>query len=145
MIICLCEGSGMVLKEKIVVLRDAFSGAQSVKALHWAAFCQFHTSYTSSFCFLLLNSASMIVFQAKNKLDRNQIRSSICLKQLKLQPFSWPFLGFLHVQDLLRAQSQSRNLSLKRCQQRKYHNNLFQEPFGVLSTPPLDICGGVPC
>lgn len=135
----------MIIKQKMMADAHRCLGSLDAKESQWAAFCCFHAILTSTFYFLIKSSASVKGFQDKSKLDRNQIRSSICLKQLQLLHLSWP-LAFLraqvHPQGQLQSQLQS--LSWLTC----LHKNIkhfSQEPFLVLGKPHMGTFGGASC
>lgn len=137
----------MIIRAKVLTVMGEFSDFLDAKESQWAAFCCFKAIFTSSFCFLAKSSASVKEFQLESKLDRNQIRSSICLKQLQQPHLSWP-LAFQRVvvQVLLQGQHQhqSQNQSLLTC----LHKNtkiFSQEPFLVLGKPHMGTFGGASC
>jgi hypothetical protein len=107
------------------------------KESHWAAFRRFHAKFKLSFCFLNKIPAKLVKFQAEMNLDRNNIRSSLCLKQLQRSHYLW-LLACQHVRTHLHQQDQHQNrcqsqLSLSRLL--KKSKILSQEPFWVLGVP----------
>jgi hypothetical protein len=132
-----------------MVIKTVISAILDAKESHWARFCRFQNNFTLPFCFSNWNSVSVTMFQAENTLDRNQIRSSICLKKLQLQPFWQPFLACLHVQDHQQDHQQGRHQSqnplLKKYQHKNYQHNINSGHFCGLGTPPGKICGGCQC
>lgn len=110
------------------------------KASHWAAFRRFHANFKLSFCFLNEISVMLAKFQVEMDLDRNNFRSSLCLKQLQRLHYLWP-LGFQPVRDHQRGQHQSQCQS--QLSQNLLHKNsktIDQEPFWVLGIPDMAAC-----
>jgi hypothetical protein len=104
------------------------------KESHWAAFRRFHAKFRSSFCFLNEIPAKLAKFQVEMDLDRNNSRSSLCLKQLQQSHYLWLLACQLvqiphHLRDQHQSQCQnqlSQNRFLKKSK------TLNQEPLGVL-------------
>lgn len=126
-------------------------GLFDAKESHWVNFRLFWTMNAPSFYFLKETSANLGMFQGKITLGSNQIRETVCQKQLQQSHLLWPLVyqlaQILHLLQVILSQNQHRLLLSQR---HKNTNNLStskfnQEPNRVLGTPQMGANGCVPC
>jgi len=147
MIICLCRDIAMIFNNKSLEEQENATRFAKLKMPLERGIFRFSRRFASTFYFFKTNTANLGRFQLKNTLDRTEIRSFLCLKQLQFLHFLQPHLACLH------AQIHHHRLALLQLQnplrQNQFHKNCQlpkkQYPLGVLGRSPLDNCGGCPC
>lgn len=126
-------------------------GLFDAKESHWVNFRLFWATNASSFYFLKETSANLCMFQGKITLGSNQIRETVCQKQLQQPHLLWSLAyQLVQILHLLQAHLSQHQSQLLQSQQHKSTNNLStskfnQEPDRVLGAPQMAANGCVPC